>query len=149
MASPKDFISTMPIEANRTCRIGLLVIGRPFLILYINGNARRIIGRIRARAHDAHSRLPREIMAFCHDAADMLAKVRHLGEPATVHLARAITSTTTPLRLRATVMPVGAGEAPSHMLIIIEEAHSHPIVPDHPVKELSLCIADHELKPLS
>ena len=149
MASPQDFISTKPIEANRTRRIGLLVIGRHFLIRYINGNARRIIGKIRACAHDAHPGLPREIMAFCHDAVDMLAMVRHRGEPAAVHLARTIPSTTTPVRLRATLMPVGAGEAPSHILIIIEEAHRNRSGPGHPVKELSLCTADHELKSLS
>ena len=70
MVALRDIILSLPIESNGAHRIGILVIGPPFLIVYVNENARRIIRRVGAPS--GQRGLPGAIMRFCRDARDML-----------------------------------------------------------------------------
>lgn len=148
MVSFRDIILSLPIESHGAHRIGVLVIGPPFLIMYANENARRIIGRIKAGAPSGQQGLPGAIIRFCRDARDRLAKARLRREPAAVYLQRSVASATTPLRLRAAVIPPNAAELASHILIIMDEIPSNGIGLDHAVKELSSCFTDHAPKAL-
>ena len=146
MVAVRDIILSLPIESNGAHRIGILVIGPPFLIVYVNENARRIIGRVGAPS--GQRGLPGAIMRFCRDARDMLAKTRARREPAAVYLQRIVVSARIPLRLRAAVIPTNDAELASHVLIIIDEIPPNRIGLDHAVKELSLCSTDHTPKAL-
>ena len=143
MVSLKDVTLTRPIEPDRVRKIGVLVIGPPFLILYVNEHARRIIGRLRAGAPGGQRGLPVEIMTFCRDAGDMLAATRRRDRTA-VHPCRTIVSATTSLRLRATVMPAGAADFPSYILIAIEEIPLNRNCLEPEDKGLSRCSRHHE-----
>jgi len=145
----KDVILTVPIESHVARRIGILVIGPPFSIVYINEHARRIIGRVRTGAPGGPRGLPGAVMRFCREAGDLLAKIRARNERAARHLQLTVASAGTPLRLRAALIPPSHTELPSHVLIIIEEIHSQRVGLDHAVKKKSLCSADHRTKILS
>jgi hypothetical protein len=145
MVSLQNGILTRPIEPDCVRKIGVLVIGPPFRILYVNEHAQRIIGRLRAGTSGGQRGLPVEIMTFCRDAGDMLAATRR-RDLTTVHPCRTVASATTSLRLRATVMPAGAADFPSHMLIAIEEIPLNRNCLEPAAKRLSLCSRDHEPK---
>ena len=139
-----DATPSMPAESNGARRIGMIVIGRPFVILYMNEDARRIIRRMRSRPSTVDRGLPEDILRFCRAAADILARCRRNGQR-TVQLRRETTSTV-PLLLRALSIEARAVAQTSHICVAIEESCWNRIRLDHPAKELSLCSADHEPK---
>lgn len=143
MAIRIDATPNMPVESKRARRIGMIVIGRPFVILYMNEDARRIIRGMRSRP-SVDCGLPGDIMKFCRDAADILARCRRNGQRA-VQLRRE-TMSTVPLLLRALFIEARPGVQTSPICVAIEETCWNRIGLDHPAKELSLCSADHEPK---
>ena len=149
MGSCKNVILTMSTESSPVDGIGVLVLGPPFLIVYVNEHARRIIGSLRADVSGGDRGLPRDIMKFCRDACVLATKIRRRKEPAFLHLHRAVALATTPLRLRAVVMPVDAPCVRSHILILIEKFSFNRAVIGHAAKELSPCSPDHEPKSFS